>query len=116
MKQLTFLLTLLSTSLFAQKIDVDKQIALAGQQYQLMLAARPDTSTTIHSAKQDGSYSNKPSSWWCSGFFPGGLWFLYEKTKDLKWESAARLWAAWRLSRAQPAIASRVATQASTLP
>lgn len=94
MKKLTLILTLLSTSLFAQKIDVDKQIALAGQQYQLMLAARPDTSTTIHSAKQDGTYSNKPSHWWCSGFFPGGLWFLYEKTKDPKWESAARLWTA----------------------
>jgi rhamnogalacturonyl hydrolase YesR len=94
MKKLTLILTLLSTSLFAQKIDVDKQIALAGQQYQLMLAARPDTSTTIHSANHDGTYSNKPSKWWCSGFFPGGLWFLYEKTKDPKWESAARLWTA----------------------
>jgi rhamnogalacturonyl hydrolase YesR len=94
MKQLTLIFTLISTSLFAQKIDVDKQIALAGQQYQLMLSARPDTSTTIHSANHDGTYSNKPSKWWCSGFFPGGLWYLFEKTKDPKWESAARLWTA----------------------
>ena len=59
-----------------------------------MLADHPDTSVTIHSAKPDGTYRNMPSHWWCSGFFPGGLWYLFEKTKDAKWEKAARLWTA----------------------
>lgn len=76
----------------SQKIDIDKQFALAEKQYLRMLMDHPDTSTTVHSAKNDGTYRNLPSSWWCSGFFPGGLWYLYEKTKDPQWEKSARLW------------------------
>jgi hypothetical protein len=94
MKKLIPIFVLLSTGVFAQKIDVNKQFQLAGQQYERMLADHPDTSVTIHSAKPDGSYRNLPSSWWCSGFFPGGLWYLFEKSKDAKWEKAARLWTA----------------------
>lgn len=26
---------------------------------------------------------------WCSGFFPGSLWFMYEQTKDNKWLNVA---------------------------
>ncbi|MEY2793261.1 MAG: hypothetical protein RJA76_1253, partial [Bacteroidota bacterium] len=85
----TLLALLLTTSLFAQKIDIKAQYALAGKQYEQMLKDHPDTSVTIHSAKKDGSYRNLPSSWWCSGFFPGGLWYLFEQTKDEKWEKAA---------------------------
>ncbi len=92
MKKFLFIFTLITSGAFAQKIDINKQFALAGQQYLRMLADHPDTSVTIHSAKPDGSYRNLPSSWWCSGFFPGGLWYLFEKTKDPKWSKAARLW------------------------
>ncbi|MFY9160551.1 glycoside hydrolase family 88 protein [Aquirufa ecclesiirivi] len=94
MKHVYLILCFLSTGLFAQKIDVNQQFALAGQQYQRMLADHPDTSTTVHSARPDGTYRNMPSSWWCSGFFSGSLWFLYEKTKDPQWEKSARLWTA----------------------
>lgn len=31
-----------------------------------------------------------PSSDWTSGFYPGELWYMYEYTKDKKWEEAAR--------------------------
>jgi hypothetical protein len=92
MKKLILVFALLSSGVFAQKIDINKQFALAGQQYLRMLADHPDTSVTIHSAKPDGTYRNLPSSWWCSGFFPGGLWYLFEKTNDPKWSKAARLW------------------------
>ena len=92
MKKFLFIFTLITSGAFAQKIDINKQFALAGQQYLRMLADHPDTSVTIHSAKPDGTYRNLPSSWWCSGFFPGGLWYLFEKTKDPKWSKAARLW------------------------
>ena len=33
-----------------------------------------------------------PSDWWCSGFFGGTLWYLYEYTQDPKWKQAADLW------------------------
>ncbi len=94
MKKMMILLSLISLGATAQKIDVNKQFALAGQQYMRMLADHPDTSKTIHSAKPDGTYRDLPSSWWCSGFFPGSLWYLYENTKDVKWEKSARLWTA----------------------
>ena len=94
MKKLFLLALLLPLSVFAQKIDVNKQFKLAEQQYKLMLAAQPDTSVTVHSANHDGTYRNMPSKWWCSGFFPGGLWQLCERSKDPQWEKAARLWTA----------------------
>jgi hypothetical protein len=94
MKKMMIMLSLISFGAMAQKIDVNKQFALAGQQYLRMLADHPDTSKTIHSAKPDGTYRDLPSSWWCSGFFPGSLWYLFEKTKDVKWEKSARLWTA----------------------
>ncbi|MDR2272976.1 MAG: glycoside hydrolase family 88 protein [Sphingobacterium sp.] len=31
---------------------------------------------------------------WCSGFFPGSLWYMYEYTKDPKWEEAAKKYTA----------------------
>lgn len=32
---------------------------------------------------------------WCSGFFPGELWYLYEYTKDNKWLQAAKTYTAF---------------------
>lgn len=30
----------------------------------------------------DGKMTTSDSRWWCSGFFPGSLWYLYENSKD----------------------------------
>lgn len=38
----------------------------------------------------DGTLKLVASRDWCSGFFPGSLWYMYEYTKDKKWEDAAR--------------------------
>lgn len=38
----------------------------------------------------DGTLSLVVSCDWTSGFFPGELWYMYEYTKDKKWEAAAR--------------------------
>lgn len=35
-----------------------------------------------------------PSKDWCSGFFPGELWYLYEYTKNNKWLDEARTYTA----------------------
>lgn len=32
------------------------------------------------------------SDWWCSGFFGGSLWYIYEQTGDVKWKEAAHRW------------------------
>jgi len=42
------------------------------------------------SISEDGKLMLVASRDWCSGFFPGELWYMYEYTKDKKWETAAR--------------------------
>lgn len=38
---------------------------------------------------EDGSVSYVPIDDWCSGFFPGSMWYLHELTGDKKWEDLA---------------------------
>ncbi len=38
---------------------------------------------------EDGKLVVIPPKDWCSGFFPGSLWYLYEYTKDEFWKKAA---------------------------
>lgn len=90
---LAALIALLCVNAVAQpKIDVKKQIALAEKQYQKMLQAHPDTDKTPQSVNPDGTLRDMPTSWWCSGFFGGSLWYLYEYTKKPEWKDAAHLW------------------------
>jgi len=39
--------------------------------------------------EKDGSLRLIDPRDWCSGFFPGSMWFMYEYTKDKKWKDAA---------------------------
>lgn len=41
------------------------------------------------SLEPDGSLLMVPSKDWCSGFFPGELWFMYEYTGDEAWKERA---------------------------
>ena len=75
-----------------KKINVKNQLALAEKQYALMLQTHQDTTRTPQSVLPDGKLRDMPSSWWCSGFFGGSLWYLFEYTKDQKWKNAADLW------------------------
>lgn len=38
---------------------------------------------------EDGSIWYVPKDDWCSGFFPGCMWYMYELSKDKKWECLA---------------------------
>lgn len=38
---------------------------------------------------EDGSVSYVPIDDWCSGFFPGSMWYLHELTGDEKWKNLA---------------------------
>lgn len=42
------------------------------------------------SIDEEGKLILVPSRDWTSGFFPGELWYMYEYTKDTKWENLAR--------------------------
>ncbi|MFN7116996.1 MAG: glycoside hydrolase family 88 protein [Saprospiraceae bacterium] len=91
---LLFIINIIITgSLLAQsKIDVKKEMEFAAQQYNLMLKSLSDTTKFPQSINPDGSLRLMPSSWWCSGFFGGSLWYLYEYNKESKWKEAAELW------------------------
>jgi rhamnogalacturonyl hydrolase YesR len=91
--KLTIVLFFVSSILFGQKkIDVAKEFAFAAQQYEGMLRSHPDITKTPQSTNPDGSPRDMPTSWWCSGFFGGSLWYIFEQTKDQKWKEAADKW------------------------
>ena len=73
-------------------VDVKKEFAFAAKQYEGMLLSHPDITKFPQSTKPDGSPDNRVSSWWCSGFFGGSLWYIYEFTGDNKWKNAANIW------------------------
>lgn len=90
---LSIFITFITINLFAQsKINVKKEFDFAAKQYELMLRALPDTTKFPQSINPDGSLRLMPSHWWCSGFFGGSLWYLYEYNKENKWKEAAQLW------------------------
>lgn len=74
------------------KVNVAKEIEFAKAQYELMLNANTDITKFPQSVKNDGTLDTRDSEWWCSGFFGGSLWYIYEYTKDDKWKAAADKW------------------------
>ena len=87
----TCIVLFLSISLVGQ-VDVRKQFEFAAEQYLRMLASHPDQTQSPQSTNPDGTPNNRSSDWWCSGFFPGSLWYIYEFTGDSKWKEAANRW------------------------
>ena len=82
---------LFSNTLFAQ-IDVKKEFEYAALQYEGMLKSHPDSTKFPQGSNPDGSPNDRKSDWWCSGFFGGSLWYIFEQTKDPKWREAAEKW------------------------
>ena len=92
---LLFILIITATGAFAQKkplVNVDQAFNAAAKHYVNMLATHPDASQFPQSTKKDGTPDNRTSEWWCSGFFGGSLWYLYEYTGEAKWKDAANKW------------------------
>ena len=61
---------------------IDRSFSNAGNQYKLLAAQVSDSvfPKTFDAAKNKIETSN--SGWWCSGFYPGSLLYLYRQTKD----------------------------------
>ncbi|WP_245645446.1 glycoside hydrolase family 88 protein [Niabella ginsenosidivorans] len=57
-----------------------------------MLASLPSAEHFPQSTNVDGSLGTMKSDWWCSGFFAGSLWYLYEATEDTILKVAAEKW------------------------
>jgi hypothetical protein len=61
---------------------IDENLQLAVKQYKYMQKLLPADKLprSYDSVKNELIVSG--SDWWCSGFYPGSLWYLYEYTKD----------------------------------
>ena len=97
-KRITFILLIFCIS-FVQSIfsankqvlkAVDKSLAFSAKQYSLMAESlKSKTGLLPRTIDKNGQLLTSDAKWWCSGFFPGTLWYLYEfsKNKSLKNEA-----------------------------
>jgi unsaturated chondroitin disaccharide hydrolase len=70
---------------------VREQLDFAVQQYKYFLREiGPNSSTFPRSLSDKGDLVLVPDKDWTSGFFPGGLWYLYEYSKDAELLAAAQ--------------------------
>ena len=90
MKKLFFssllLLSITSVAQTSKKVMkqlIDENMKFAAQQYKVLMKNTPDTvmPRSFDASKQKLITSN--TQWWCSGFYPGTLWMIYDETKDL---------------------------------
>ena len=83
-----------------QNIDIKNVFADAEKQTDVMLKEIPAAKHGNPNLVSPRCLDNKgelvlnPSFRWTSGFFPGMLWYLYDYTKDKKWEEEAKTFTA----------------------
>jgi unsaturated chondroitin disaccharide hydrolase len=100
-------LVILFISSFTLKTSAQSDIAqafkFAGAQTYLLLTEVEKAKTQTTNASlvlpraldKNGNLVLISSKDWCSGFFPGELWYLYEYTKDTKWLKNAQTYTAY---------------------
>jgi lantibiotic modifying enzyme len=59
---------------------IQDEFQFAKKQYKFLLKTVPQDK--MPQSYKDGKLVTKDVSWWCSGFYPGSLWMIYEQTKD----------------------------------
>jgi unsaturated chondroitin disaccharide hydrolase len=63
---------------------VEEALNFSIQQYLRMAEKLAAKDSLLPRSFVDGKFTSSDSRWWCSGFFPGSLWYLYEAGKDEK--------------------------------
>lgn len=64
------------------KITVDNAILMAEKQSLLMAKKYENEQGRLPRSFENGKDISSDSKWWCSGFYPGVLWYLYEANKS----------------------------------
>jgi unsaturated chondroitin disaccharide hydrolase len=91
----------LSITINAQKIPgytpdkallktIQQNFTDAGAQYQVLMKNLPTDSFPKTFYPQTNKYGFSNSGWWCSGFYPGSLLYLYEQSKA-EWQNKEAL-------------------------
>lgn len=61
---------------------IHREFQFADKQYTYMMKTVPKDKMPQSYNAATGKLITKDISWWCSGFYPGSLWMIYEQTKD----------------------------------
>lgn len=61
---------------------VDQALTFSEKQYLLMAQKYEDEDGMLPRSFENGKDVKSDSRWWCSGFFPGSLWYIYENSKN----------------------------------
>ncbi len=61
---------------------VDQALTFSEKQYLLMAQKYEDEDGMLPRSFENGKDVKNDSRWWCSGFFPGSLWYIYENSKN----------------------------------
>ena len=75
-----------------KKFQFEEEVSVAAKQYRNAVNQYTDSTKFPRSTKPDGSLYTVNSRDWCSGFFAGSLWLLYDLTKDSFYSNAAKKW------------------------
>jgi hypothetical protein len=76
------------------KFDLNEAIQVASSHYKNSLRINTDSSRIPRSTNADGTLKLVKSPDWCSGFFAGSLWLLYDLNQDAFWKMEAIKWTA----------------------
>ena len=68
---------------------IDKDIKIAARQYKHLQQLLPKDRLPRSYDSVKNELITSGSEWWCSGFYPGTLWYLYEYTKDKSLQTEA---------------------------
>ncbi len=85
---LTVLAALLVSCTETPEKIADRVFDLASTQF-VMLDSELGPEECPRTLAQDGSLVKTDIGWWCSGFFPGSLWLVYEHSGDEKYRTLA---------------------------
>lgn len=67
----------------SMKALIDENFELAEKQYLYMARQNLEKEKMPQSFnEQTGKFDARDIKWWCSGFYPGTLWYIYEQTKN----------------------------------
>ena len=84
----------------AMQATIEKGLIRSAAQAEILAKALEADEDSLPRSFEHGRLVKSDSHWWCSGFFPGTLWYLYEATNDTKWKDYAETYT-WRLSSQQ---------------
>ncbi|WP_286477252.1 glycoside hydrolase family 88 protein [Empedobacter falsenii] len=61
---------------------ISDNFQFANQQYKTLMQGLPNDKMPQTFNATTGKVINMERTWWCTGFYPGSLWLIYEQTKD----------------------------------